>query len=110
MSTATVNLRSIDLIQGLGNDDGDGAGIPFRWLESLVSKVRAIVPDSEEASCKVHGAAGLTFSYQHALTEVEQLQATIADMQTRAAQMRELLPIEGGLSADRADKLRELLG
>ncbi len=106
MTTKTITLRAIDLIQGLGNDHD---GIPFGWLSSLVGKVKAIVPDDEEASCKVHGAAGLTFSYEHTLTPTEELQATVADMQSTAAQIKALLPIEGGVSAQAADKLRELL-
>ena len=106
MTTKTITLRAIDLIQGLGNDHD---GIPFRWLTSLVEKVRAIVPDDEEASCVVLGAAGLTFSYEHTLTPTEQLQATIAEMQRKEMLLRSLLPLEGGLSAEAADKLRELL-
>ncbi len=106
MTTKTTTLRAIDLLPGLGNDHD---GIPFGWLSSLVGKVKAIVPDDEEASCKVHGAAGLTFSYAHTLSETEQLQATVAEMQATAAQIKALLPIEGGVSAAAADKLRELL-
>ncbi|MDQ5881862.1 MAG: hypothetical protein QG616_1694 [Pseudomonadota bacterium] len=106
MTTKTITLRAIDLIQGLGNEHD---GIPFRWLTSLVEKVKAQVPDDEEASCKVFGAEGLTFRYEHTLTPTEQLQATIAEMQRRAEQIKALLPIEGGVSAEAADKLRELL-
>ena len=102
----TFILRSIDLLPGLGNDHD---GVPFRWLSSMVEKVRAQVPDDEESSCVVRGAAGLTFEYQHTLTQTEQLQATIEDMQRRAEQIKALLPIEGGVSTDAADKLRELL-
>lgn len=104
--TTTITLRAIDLLPGLGNEHD---GVPFRWLTSLVEKVKAQVPDDEESSCVVRGAAGLTFEYQHTLTQTEQLQATIAEMQARAAQIKALLPIEGGVSADAADKLRELL-
>lgn len=107
MTTKTTTLRAIDLIQGLGNDHD---GIPFGWLSSLVSKVKAQVPDDEESTCMVHGVAGLTFSYEHTLSEIEQLQTTVAEMQAKAAQIRALLPIEGGVSAPVADKLRELLG
>ena len=106
MTTKTITLRAIDLLPGLGNDRD---GIPLGWLSSIVGKVKAIVPDDEEASCKVHGAAGLTFSYAHTLSETEQLQATVAEMQATAAQIKALLPIEGGVSAQAADKLRELL-
>ena len=102
----TFILRSIDLLPGLGNDHD---GIPFRWLTSLVEKVRAQVPDDEESSCVVRGAAGLTFEYQHTLSDVEQLQATVAEMQRQIGNIKTLLPIEGGVSADAADKLRELL-
>jgi len=106
MTTKTTTLRAIDLIQGL---DSEGEGVPFRWLNSLVEKVQAQVPDDEESTCLVHGAAGLTFTFEHTLSEVEKLQATIADMQSTAAQIKALLPIEGGVSAQAADKLRELL-
>ena len=106
MTTKTITLRAIDLLPGLGNDHD---GIPFGWLSSLVGKVKAQVPDDEEASCVVLGAQGLTFRYEHTLTPTEQLQATIAEMQRKSEQIKALLPIEGGLSADRADKLRELL-
>ena len=106
MTNKTITLRAIDLIPGL-NDEY--AGVPFRWLTSLVEKVKAQVPDDEEASCKVHGAAGLTFTFEHTLSDVEQLQATVADMQAKAEQIKTLLPIEGGVSPAVADKLRELL-
>ena len=106
MTTKTITLRAIDLIPGLG---GEGGGVPFRWLTSLVEKVKAQVPDDEEASCVVLGAQGLTFRYEHTLTPTEQLQATVAEMQAKAEQIKALLPIEGGVSAEAADKLRELL-
>ena len=102
----TITLRAIDLLPGLGNEHD---GVPFRWLTSLVEKVKAQVPDDEESSCVVRGAAGLTFEYQHMLTQTEQLQATIEDMQRRAEQIKALLPIEGQLSAQATEKLRELL-
>ena len=102
----TFILRSIDLLPGLGNDHD---GIPFRWLTSLVEKVRAQVPDDEESSCVVRGAAGLTFEYQHTLSDVEQLQATVAEMQRQIGNIKTLLPIEGGVTPAVADKLRELL-
>ena len=106
MTTKTITLRAIDLIQGLGNEYN---GIPFRWLTSLVEKAKTQVPDDEEASCKIFGAEGLTFRYEHTLTPTEQLQATIAEMQRKSEQIKALLPIEGGVSPAVADKLRELL-
>ena len=106
MTTKTTTLRAIDLLPGLGNEHD---GVPFRWLTSLVEKVKAQVPDDEEASCVVLGAQGLTFRYEHTLTPTEQLQATIAEMQRKSEQIKALLPIEGGVSPAAADKLRELL-
>ena len=106
MTTKTTTLRAIDLLPGLGNDHD---GIPFRWLTSFVEKVKAQVPDDEEASCKVFGAEGLTFRYEHTLTPTEQLQATIAEMQRQLGNIKALLPIEGGVAPAVADKLRELL-
>ncbi len=106
MTTKTITLRAIDLIPGLNSE---GEGVPFRWLTSLVEKVKAQVPDDEESTCLVHGANGLLFSFTHTLSETEQLQATVAEMQAKASQIKALLPIEGGVSPAVADKLRELL-
>ncbi len=106
MTTKTITLRAIDLLPGL---DSEGEGVPFLWLRNLVTKVQACVPESEEASCLVHGTTGLTFTYEHTLSEVEQLQATVAKMQSKEMLLRALLPLEGGVSAQAADKLRELL-
>jgi hypothetical protein len=57
----------------------------------------------------VYGLQDVTVTWEHTLSEVEQLQATVAEMQRRAEQIKALLPIEGGVSAQAADKLRELL-
>ena len=106
MTTKTITLRAIDLLPGLGNEHD---GVPFRWLASIMEKVKAAVPDEEQATCRVFGAEGLTFKYLHTLSEVEQLQDTVAEMQRQLGNIKALLPIEGGVSADAADKLRELL-
>ncbi|MBK6790844.1 MAG: hypothetical protein IPG77_25320 [Betaproteobacteria bacterium] len=65
------------------------------------------MPDDEEARAVIR-RPGLR-SLRHTLSEIEQLQATVAEMQASAAQIKALLPIEGGVSAAAADKLRELL-
>ena len=106
MTTKTTTLRAIDLLPGLGNEHD---GVPFRWLASIMEKVKAAVPDEEQATCRVFGAEGLTFKYLHTLSEVEQLQATVESMQAKAAQIKAMLPIEGGVAPAVADKLRELL-
>lgn len=102
----SITLRAIDLMPGLGGD----SAVPFRWLETLVQKVRATVPDIEEASCFVYGAEDLSFCYDHALSETEQLQSTISELVERAAQIKAMLPIEGALSAAQTDALRKLIG
>jgi hypothetical protein len=106
VTTKTITLRAIDLIQGLGNEHD---GVPFRWLASIMEKVKAAVPDEEQATCRVFGAEGLTFKYLHTLSEVEQLQDTVAEMQRQLGNIKTLLPIEGGVSPAVADKMRELL-
>ena len=100
-------LRAIDLQPGLSNDHD---GVPFRWLTSLVEKVRALVPDDEEGTCVVRGASGLTFAYEHTLTQAEELQSRLDDMESRAAQIKSLLPRDGALSVEQTQQLRELLG
>jgi hypothetical protein len=106
MTTKTITLRSIDLIQGMGSD-----GVPFRWLESMVSKVRALVPDDEEGTCKVHGAANLTFAYEHTLSPQEELEDRLGAITAAANRARALLPRKGEpMTAEQVDALRELLG
>ena len=106
MTVKTTKLRSIDLIQGLGNDQD---GIPFRWLVSLVEKVRTLVPDTEEESCKVHGAAGLTFTYEHVLTKVEEAEDELTILRSAADEIRGLIPETGPMSDAQLKRLRELL-
>ena len=83
--------------------------VPLGWLANVASRIKTEVPDSEESTCMVHGLQNVTVTWDHTLSDVEQLQATVAEMQSKAAQIKALLPIEGGVSADAADKLRELL-
>ena len=83
--------------------------VPITWLASLSTRIKAEVPDDEESSAVIRGLENCTVSWTHTLSPVEQLQATVAEMQSKAAQIRALLPIEGGVSAEAADKLRELL-
>lgn len=84
-------------------------GVPLAWLATLHTRIKTEVPDGEEATCALHGLQNVTVTWDHTLSDVEQLQATVAEMQSKAAQIKALLPIEGGVSADAADKLRELL-
>ena len=83
--------------------------VPLSWLATLHTRIKTEVPDGEESTCALHGLQNVTVSWEHTLSDVEQLQATVAEMQAKAAQIKALLPIEGGVSADAADKLRELL-
>ena len=83
--------------------------VPLGWLLTLHTRIKAEVPDGEESTCMLYGLQSGSAGWEHTLSDVEQLQATVADMQSKAAQIRALLPIEGGVSADAADKLRELL-
>ena len=83
--------------------------VPLSWLATLHTRIKTEVPDGEEATCMVHGLQNVTVTWDHTLSDVEQLQATVAEMQSKAAQIRALLPIEGQLSAQATEKLRELL-
>lgn len=106
MTTRIITLRAIDLMPDIATHEG---GIPFRWLESLVQKVRALVPDNEEPTCMAHNADRLAFSYEHILTEVEQLQDALAALRFKSAQICALMPPEGSLTADQTQMLREIL-
>ena len=83
--------------------------VPVSWLSTLHTRIKAEVPDDEESGVVIRGLGACTVSWPHTLSEVEQLQDTIAEMQATAAEIKSLLPIEGGVSAQAADKLRELL-
>ena len=83
--------------------------VPLSWLATLHARIKTEVPDGEESTCALHGLQNVTVSWEHTLSDVEQLQATVAEMQAKAAQIRALLPIEGQLSASATEKLRELL-
>ena len=83
--------------------------VPVNWLASLSTRIKAEVPDDEEPSAVIRGLGACTVTWTHTLTPVEQLQDTIADMQSKAEQIKALLPIEGGVAPAVADKLRELL-
>ena len=83
--------------------------VPLSWLATLHTRIKTEVPDSEELTCMVYGLPNVTVTWEHTLSDVEQLQATVAEMQAKAAQIRALLPIEGQLSAQATEALRELL-
>ena len=83
--------------------------VPLSWLATLHPRIKTEVPDGEESTCALHGLQNVTVSWEHTLSDVEQLQATVAEMQAKAAQIRALLPIEGQLSAQATEALRELL-
>ena len=83
--------------------------VPLGWLLTLHTRIKAEVPDGEESTCMLYGLQSGSAGWEHTLSDVEQLQATVAEMQAKVAQIRSLLPIEGQLSAQATEKLRELL-
>ena len=83
--------------------------VPVNWLLTLAARIKAEIPDDEESGAVIRGLGACTVSWPHTLTPTEQLQATIAEMQAIAEQIKAMLPIEGGVSPAVADKLRELL-
>lgn len=83
--------------------------VPVNWLLTLAARIKAEIPDDEESGAVIRGLGACTVSWPHTLSEIEQLQDTIAEMQAVAAQIKALLPIEGGVAPVVADELRELL-
>ncbi len=83
--------------------------VPVNWLAVLAARIKAEIPDDEESGAVIRGLGACTVSWPHTLSEVEQLQATVAEMQRQLGNIKTLLPIEGGVSPAVADKLRELL-
>ena len=108
MTTKKLQLRAIDLMPDLATRGPEG--VPFRWLESLVEKVKAAVPDTEEVSCKVHNAQSLVFGYEHVLTPAEQLQEDLDVLKGKAAQILVMLPRDGeSMTAEQVKLLRKLI-
>ena len=83
--------------------------VPVNWLLTLAARIKAEIPDDEESGAVIRGLGACTVAWPHTLSEVEQLQTTVADMQAKAEQIKAMLPIEGGVAPAVADKLRELL-
>ena len=83
--------------------------VPVNGLLTLAARIKAEIPDDEESGAVIRGLGACTVSWPHTLSEIEQLQDTIAEMQAVAAQIKALLPIEGGVAPVVADELRELL-
>jgi len=84
-------------------------GVPVNWLATILTHIKAEIPDDEEAGAVIRGLGACTVSWPHTLSETEQLQATVAEMQRQLGNIKTLLPIEGGVSPAVADKMRELL-
>ena len=105
MTTKTITRPLAHWLPDIATRDD----VPVNWLLTLAARIKAEIPDDEESGAVIRGLGACTVSWPHTLSEIEQLQDTIAEMQAKAAQIRALLPIEGGLSAEAADKLRELL-
>ena len=83
--------------------------VPVSWLSTLHTRIKAEIPDDEESAAVISGLGNCTVSWVHTLSPTEQLQATVAEMQATASQIKALLPIEGGVSAQATEALRELL-
>ena len=105
MTTQTIRRPLSHWLPDIATRDG----VPLSWLSTLHQRIKTEVPDGEESTCMVYGLQNGSAGWEHTLSDVEQLQATVAEMQAKAAQIRALLPIEGQLSASATDKLRELL-
>ena len=105
MTTKTITRPLAHWLPDIATRDD----VPVNWLLTLAARIKAEIPDDEESSAVIRGLGACTVSWPHTLTPVEQLQATIAEMQAIAEQIKAMLPIEGGVSPAVADKLRELL-
>jgi hypothetical protein len=105
MTTKTITRPLAHWLPDIATRDG----VPVAWLSTLHTRIKAEIPDDEESGAVIRGLGNCTVSWPHTLSEVEQLQTTVADMQAKAEQIKAMLPIEGGVAPAVADKLRELL-
>ncbi len=108
MKTRTITLSPADLLVGTIDPI---TGIPFGWLDSLVKRIKAEVPDSEEASCRVHGVGNLQITYEHVLSESEEMRERLDALQAAVDAVRRVLPRPNeGMTADEVNALRNALG
>jgi hypothetical protein len=105
MSTKTITRPLSHWLPDIATRDE----VPINWLASLSTRIKAEIPDDEESAAVIRGLGACTVSWPHTLTPTEQLQATIAEMQRTAEQIKALLPRDGALTAEQTNKLRELL-
>ena len=108
MKTRTITLSAADLLSGTIDPQ---TGVPFRWLDSLVKRIQATVPDSEEPTCRIMGVGNLTITYEHLLTEQEEMAEELANLRSVTGQIRMLLPREGeSMTPAEVNALRSALG
>lgn len=107
MNTKTITIKATDVALDLIHKRE--SGVPFGWLQSVVQKVLERVPEAEETSLKIHGLEGVSFTYEHRLTEVEVLAEKVAALESKLQAVRGLLPASGPVSID-GERLREILG
>lgn len=90
-------------------------GVPLRWLETLVSRVRSHIlktggTESEADSVLVFGAEHLTARYTDELTALEQLQDQVSAQSETLAALRTLLGRAGeAMTIEQLDAVRQAL-
>jgi hypothetical protein len=107
MQTSQEITLPCDLLVKTGRSSADG--VPFQWLETWVQELRAKIPDDEEGNCVVTGTQHLVARYTHVLTPLESMQAQRDELLGLARQMREVIRLDGSMSADQVERLAELL-
>lgn len=100
-------VRAIELMPDLATTH---EGKPFRWLEVMVEALKKRVPEDAQAVCLAHGLRDLEFTWESPMTEIEKMEAALAQMNALARQARDLIPRGGGMTAEETQKLRQLLG
>jgi len=108
MKTKTLTLSIANALDGVAISDEMPAGT----LMAFYDRARKLVPPEEWGSAKVHGASHLSLTYEHSLSSEEETRSLLQDANTRASQVRLLLPPHPGegLSAEQVDQIRQLLG
>lgn len=104
-----------DVLAGMGRPPGSSApiGVVIEHLQAC--RRRILVAGNTEAeadAAEVTGAEHLRVTFPDTLTPAEETLQRLAEAEALAAELRDLLTDEygRGLAADRADRLRQLLG
>jgi len=103
-----ITIKATDVALDLINKRDTGA--PFGWVTSILQKVAARVPKTEQDSIVVYGLDKVYFNFTHTLTAEEAQKEFEKTISEKVQQLKSMLPREGlAMTSDEVAKIRKLL-